>query len=43
MGPVTVNLQWHDTTGHLHEQTTRLSPGTHDLVLTDSVQEVPNR
>jgi hypothetical protein len=42
-GPVTVQLQWHDVSGQLHEQTTQLMPGTHTLVLSGSVQEVTNR
>lgn len=43
MGPVTVHLQWRDTNGVLHHQTERLNPGTHSLVLTSDVQEVPSR
>lgn len=43
MGPVTAHLQWHDNNGRLHDQTTQLTAGTHSLVLTDGIQEVPNR
>jgi len=42
-GPVTVHLQWHDTQGQLRQQTVTLSPGTHNLVLTNTAQEVPSR
>ncbi|RGD62665.1 VCBS repeat-containing protein [Kitasatospora xanthocidica] len=42
-GPVTVDLRWRDAAGGLHEKSEQLSPGTHTLVLTDQVQEVPNR
>nr|WP_223874623.1 CRTAC1 family protein [Salinispora fenicalii] len=42
-GPVTVDLRWRDLGGDLHSTTQQLSPGTHTLVLTDRVQEVPNR
>lgn len=41
--PVTVELHWRDTQGALHQQTTRLSPGAHSLVLSDSAQEVHPR
>ena len=40
---VTVQLRWHDTSGGSHETTTKFAPGAHALVLTDGVQEVPNR
>jgi hypothetical protein len=39
-GPVTATIQWHDTAGALHQQTIRLSPGTHNLMLTSTVKEV---
>ncbi|MGA4846721.1 FG-GAP-like repeat-containing protein [Streptomyces sp. G5(2025)] len=39
-GPVTATIQWRDSQGELHKQNTRLTPGTHSLMLTDSVQEV---
>ena len=42
-GPVTVHLQWRATSGQLYQQALRLSPGTHDLVLTSTVKEVPSR
>ncbi|MBV9445834.1 MAG: CRTAC1 family protein [Streptosporangiaceae bacterium] len=42
-GPVPVQLQWRDMRGHLHRQTLSLTPGTHDLVLTSTAQEVSSR
>ncbi|MDQ1721239.1 MAG: enediyne biosynthesis protein [Pseudonocardiales bacterium] len=42
-GPVTVNLQWRDINGQLHQQKQQLTPGVHSLVLTDTVQEVSSR
>ncbi len=42
-GPVTAHLQWRATSGQLHQQVLQLSPGTHDLVLTSTVKEVPSR
>lgn len=39
-GPVTVTIQWHDTAGALHQQTVQLAPGTHNLMLTNTVKEV---
>ncbi|MFY1636730.1 CRTAC1 family protein [Solwaraspora sp. WMMB335] len=42
-GPVTADLRWRDLDGNLHSTTQQLSAGTHTLVLTDRVQEVPNR
>jgi enediyne biosynthesis protein E4 len=42
-GPVTVRLQWHDNQGQLRQQTITLRPGTHDLLLTNTAQEVPSR
>ncbi|MFE2912566.1 CRTAC1 family protein [Kitasatospora indigofera] len=42
-GPVTVELCWRDTSGAMHEKTEQLRPGTHSLLLTSDVQEVPNR
>lgn len=42
-GPVTVELHWRDGTGQLIHQALRLSPGTHDLLLSpDAVKEVPS-
>jgi hypothetical protein len=40
-GPVTAHIRWRDTGGVLHEQTQQLTQGTHALVLTSTVQEVP--
>jgi enediyne biosynthesis protein E4 len=40
-GPVTVHIQWRDTAGTLHQQTQQLTQGTHALVLTSTIQEVP--
>ncbi|MFC9324638.1 CRTAC1 family protein [Kitasatospora sp. NPDC057015] len=42
-GPVTVDLCWRDNAGVMHEKTEQLKPGTHSLVLTSDVQEVPSR
>ena len=42
-GPVQVRLRWRDNAGRLHQQTQQFTPGVHTLVLTDSVEEVPNR
>jgi len=42
-GPVTVDLRWRDINGQQHKATQRLTAGTHTLVLTDRVEEVPNR
>jgi hypothetical protein len=39
-GPVTVHLHWRNTAGQLVQQTLTLAPGTHNLVLTSSAQEV---
>ncbi|MFD4660028.1 FG-GAP repeat domain-containing protein [Kitasatospora sp. NPDC058444] len=42
-GPVTAVLKWRDANGGLHEKTEQITPGTHSLMLTSDVQEVPNR
>ncbi|MFH9425742.1 FG-GAP repeat domain-containing protein [Streptomyces sp. NPDC017529] len=42
-GPVTAHLKWRDADGGLHQQTRRLAPGTHTLMLTGDAQEVPTR
>jgi hypothetical protein len=42
-GPVTAHLRWRATSGQLYQQVLQLSPGTHDLVLTSTVKEVPSR
>jgi hypothetical protein len=42
-GPVTVTLQWHDNQGQLRQQAITLRPGTHNLLLTNTAQEVPSR
>lgn len=42
-GMVTVHLHWRGPDGQLHQQTLRLTPGTHDLYLTSTAQEVPSR
>jgi hypothetical protein len=41
MGPQTVTVQWHDTSGALHSQDIKLTTGTHNLMLTDTIKEVP--
>jgi hypothetical protein len=40
MGPVTVDLRWHDTEGHFHDQTLPMSTGRHTIALTSSAQKV---
>jgi hypothetical protein len=42
-GAATVNLQWRDIDGQLHQQQQQLTPGVHSLVLTDTAQEVSSR
>ncbi|SCG58949.1 CRTAC1 family protein [Micromonospora halophytica] len=42
-GPVTVDLRWRDLNGQMHRTSQQLTAGTHTLVLTDRVEEVPNR
>jgi hypothetical protein len=42
-GPVTAHISWRDSAGRLHNQTEQLTPGTHSLALTDTVQEVSSR
>lgn len=42
-GPVVVDLRWRDTEGRPHEQTLRLTPGEHVLLLDSTAQEVENR
>lgn len=43
-GPVTVRLSWRDSAGKLVQQTLRLTPGTHDLILSPgAVQEVASQ
>jgi hypothetical protein len=41
-GPVTVTLHWRDASGQLRHQALTLTPGTHNLLLTSTVKEVPN-
>jgi hypothetical protein len=42
-GPVTVELRWRDLNGQFHNVSQQFTAGTHTLVLTDRVEEVPNR
>ncbi|SCF37312.1 FG-GAP repeat-containing protein [Micromonospora carbonacea] len=42
-GPVTVDMRWRDLSGQQHRTSQQLTAGTHTLVLTDRVEEVPNR
>ena len=42
-GLVKVHLHWRGSGGQLYQQTLELTPGTHDLVLTSTAQEVPSR
>lgn len=39
-GQVTVHLQWRDLSGQLHREVLRLTPGTHNLLLTSTATEV---
>ncbi len=39
-GPVTVRMHWRDAQGQLVQQTLTLAPGTHNLLLTNTAQEV---
>lgn len=39
-GLVTVQLHWRGTNGQLYRQTLKLTPGTHDLLLTSTATEV---
>jgi hypothetical protein len=41
-GPVMVRLHWREASGQLRYQTLTLNPGTHNLLLTSTVKEVPN-
>jgi enediyne biosynthesis protein E4 len=41
-GLVTVRLHWRGTNGVLYHATVRLTPGTHNLMLTSTVKEVPS-
>jgi enediyne biosynthesis protein E4 len=42
-GPVTAQVKWRDAQGQPHQQTEQFTPGTHTLVLSNSVQEVASR
>ncbi len=42
-GPATVHLQWKDINGGTHSTVQQLLPGTHSLMLTNTVREVPSR
>ncbi len=42
-GPVTAELRWRDLNGQFHKVVQHFTAGTHTLVLTDRVEEVPNR
>lgn len=43
-GPVTAQLHWRDSAGHLISQELKLNPGTHDLLLyPNGVKEVPSQ
>ncbi len=39
-GPVSVHLSWVDNSGQQHQQTITLTPGTHNLMLTNTATEV---
>jgi hypothetical protein len=42
-GPVDAHIQWQDDKGHLHDQTVTLTPGVHDLMLTNVAKEIFDR
>jgi hypothetical protein len=42
-GPVSAHIEWRDVHGVLHNQTVSLTPGSHNLLLTNSVQEVSGK
>ncbi|TYK52510.1 FG-GAP repeat domain-containing protein [Actinomadura decatromicini] len=42
-GPVSAELRWRDAQGRPHTQTLSLAPGTHDLLLDGTAQEVQRR
>jgi enediyne biosynthesis protein E4 len=42
-GPVTARVNWRDADGQLRNEAVQLAPGTHSLVLSSTVQEVPTR
>jgi hypothetical protein len=42
-GPVTVQVRWCDAHAQLHQQSLRLLPGNHTLLLDSTAQEVPSR
>ncbi|WP_327044148.1 FG-GAP-like repeat-containing protein [Microbispora sp. NBC_01189] len=42
-GPVSARVRWRDVGGASHQQSLSLTPGVHNLMLTDSVKEVPSR
>jgi hypothetical protein len=43
MGSSSVEVKWRDVNGAMHAQTVNLAMGTHNLMLTDHIQEVPSR
>jgi hypothetical protein len=43
MGTSSVHLQWHDSSGTLHNQTMQLSTGSHTIELSNDAQEVSSR
>ena len=42
-GPVSAHIQWRDADGGFHQQTLKLKPGVHTLMLTGTAQEVSSR
>ncbi|WP_370882711.1 CRTAC1 family protein [Kineosporia succinea] len=42
-GATSVEVKWRDVDGTLHRETTQLAPGTHNLMLTDTIEEVSGR
>jgi hypothetical protein len=42
-GPVTVTVRWRGTDGYPHVATIKLAPGSHQLMLGSTIDEVPTR
>ncbi|MBB4922453.1 CRTAC1 family protein [Kitasatospora kifunensis] len=42
-GPATVDVRWRDNNGQLREASQQLQPGSHSLLLSGNIQEVPSR
>lgn len=42
-GPIFVHLHWRTADSQLEQQTVRLAPGDHNLLLTNTAEEIPSR